>query len=93
MSSVNFDETLDSLSSPQEKEHLYRLLLLIRKEVEWPERDNIVKLREKGCLKHLINYLEQQNSNLNVVNVILSILGNCCMDRISAGEIVSLFLF
>lgn len=87
MSETKFDGALCALNKPQDERTLLKILLTIRKEVEWPKnKDNITKLREKGCLKQLITILQKQQKS--VVDVVLSILGNCMMDRGCTRDVV-----
>ncbi|KAK9877196.1 hypothetical protein WA026_016944 [Henosepilachna vigintioctopunctata] len=83
-----FDETLKVLSHSVNSSSLYKLLSFVRKEVEWPQhKENINKLQHSGCLKQIVVSL--RSSNLHVVNVALSILGNCCMESESTKKIIS----
>lgn len=88
MSEAKFEGALCALNKPQDERTLLKILLTIRKEVEWPKnKDNITKLREKGCLKQLIIILQKQQKS--VLDVTLSILGNCMMDRGCTRDVVS----
>ncbi|KAJ8913033.1 hypothetical protein NQ315_002049 [Exocentrus adspersus] len=87
MSEGKFEATLNALNKCDNEKTLLKLLLTIRKDVEWPKnRDNIIKLREKGSLSRLVIILQKQQKT--VLNVVLSILGNCFMDRGCARDIV-----
>lgn len=91
MSECYFDSVLQSLLKPQEKERLYKILVAIRNNVEWPkDKGNITKICDGNCLKSLIICLQQPC--LKIINVTLSILGNCCMDRRCARISVSINL-
>lgn len=88
MSEGKFEVVLCALNKPQDDRTLLKILSTIRKEVEWPKnKDNITKLREKGCLKYLITILQKQQKSL--LDVTLSILGNCMMDRGCTRDVVS----
>ncbi|XP_018333008.1 uncharacterized protein LOC108742330 [Agrilus planipennis] len=82
-----FQSAIRSLKKPQGESRLKKILFAIRKEIDWPnKRDNIIKLREEGCLKHLVLCLQQKDTNL--VDISLSILGNCCLDQSCARDVV-----
>lgn len=88
MSELKFDESLDALNKPQDSKTLLKILVIIRKEVEWPKhKDQIFKLRQKGCLKQ---FLKMLNMNKNIVDICLSILGNCVMEKGCARDAVSI---
>lgn len=92
MSDENFESTLSALSKPQETKVLLKLLAVIRKGVEWPSnKDQVVELRVKGYLKQLISIL--QMSNKHILDLCLSILGNCTLEEGCARDSVSFFSF
>lgn len=87
MSEIKFDEALNALNKSQDSKTLLRILIAIRNEVEWPKhKGQIIKLRQKGCLRH---FLKMLNMNKNIVDICLSILGNCIMDKGCARDAVS----
>ncbi|KAJ8927879.1 hypothetical protein NQ314_019623 [Rhamnusium bicolor] len=90
MSEVKFEGALCALCKPQDNKTLLKLLVTIRKEVEWPKnKDNITKIREKGCLKQFVAILQSQQRN--ALDVALSILGNCVMDRDCTRDVVGTY--
>lgn len=87
MSEINFDEALNALSKPQDSKTLLNILIIIRKEVDWPKhKEQIMKLRQKGCIRQ---FLKMLNMNRNIIDICLSILGNCVMDKGCARDAVS----
>ncbi|RZC36130.1 uncharacterized protein BDFB_007081 [Asbolus verrucosus] len=90
MANNNFDEILASLQNVQDNSKLLKILINIRKDVDWPKnRDNITKLQEKGSLKEVVSVL--QTSKKGIIDVSLSILGNCCLDSRCARDVVNKF--
>lgn len=86
-----FEEYLNALNKPHDSKTLLKILLTIRKEVEWPKhKDQISKLRQKGCLKQFIKMF---NMNKNIIDICLSILGNCIMDKGCARDAVSIISY
>ncbi|CAH0547622.1 unnamed protein product [Brassicogethes aeneus] len=80
MSNQNFLNALTSLLTTVNPAELFKVLATIRKDVEWPkDKDNITRIREKKHLKHIVGAL--QSNQRNVLNVALSILGNCLLDK------------
>ncbi|KAG5887936.1 hypothetical protein JTB14_003031 [Gonioctena quinquepunctata] len=87
---TSFETSLGELCKKQDGKNLLKILVNIRKEVEWPKnREHITKLRTKGCLKHLIGILQMPQKRL--VDVSLSILGNCIMDKGCAREAIGTY--
>ncbi|KAF5272928.1 hypothetical protein FQR65_LT04857 [Abscondita terminalis] len=77
-----FVSALSSLLKPQEPDRLYKILVVIRNNLEGPFttiKENIVKIQEKGCAKHLVLCLQQRK--IHIINLTLSILSRCCMER------------
>lgn len=92
MSEDYFESAINSLQKYQDPHRLLKILLVIRKEIEWPRnRNNMQKLRDKGCLKQVVMCLQTKHSN--VLDITLSILGNCCMDSDTAKDLVCLSTF
>ncbi|KAJ8954094.1 hypothetical protein NQ318_004399 [Aromia moschata] len=90
MSEDKFEAALGCLNVAQENRTLLKLLVTIRKYVEWPKnKENIAKLRDKGCLKQLVAVLQCQQKN--VLDVTLSILGNCTMDKGCTRDVVGTY--
>lgn len=88
MSASKFDGALNGLCKPLDSKSLFKILILIRKEVDWPKhKDQIVKIRQKGYLRH---FLKMLHLNKNIVDICLSILGNCVMDKGCARDAVSI---
>lgn len=86
MSTMKFDEALIALTKPHDSKTLLKILVRIRTEVEWPKhKDNVLKLRQKGCLRH---FLKMFGMNKNIIDICLSILGNCIMDKGCARDAV-----
>lgn len=89
MSEEYFESAIHSLQKYQDPHRLLKILVVIRKEIEWPRnRNNMQKLRDKGCLKQVVMCLHTKNGN--ILDVTLSILGNCCMDSDTAKDLVCL---
>ena len=89
MSSSTFDDVLTSLQSVQDSTKLLKLLIEVRKRVDVDcakNNDNITKIRERGSFKQIISSL--QTSKKGIINVSLSILGNCCLDARCARDVV-----
>lgn len=90
MSENKFDAVLHALGKPQDHKSLLKILVAIRKEVEWPKnKDNITKLRTTGCLKKLVAVLQSQKKN--ILDTTLSILGNCVMDKSCTRDVVGVY--
>ncbi|XP_015834209.1 uncharacterized protein LOC103312501 isoform X2 [Tribolium castaneum] len=90
MSSNNFDEVLSSLQDAQDSAKLLKILIDVRKKVDADcpkNKENICKIREKGCFKQIVASL--QTSKKSTINVSLSILGNCCLDAKCARDVIS----
>lgn len=86
---MKFENDLNALSKPQDSKNLLKILVRIRKEVEWPKhKDHITQLRQRGCLK---NFIKMFGMNKNIIDICLSILGNCIMDRGCARDVVSTY--
>lgn len=84
-----FDSAIKALQKPQEPRRLLKIVVAIRKEMEWPvNRANMLKFHSKGCLKHIVPYLQEENCN--ILDTILSILGNCCMERVICRDLVNI---
>lgn len=91
MSENYFESAMTSLQKHQDSHRLLKILILIRKEIEWPrKRNNLQKLRESGCLKNIITCLQTKDGH--ILDVSLSILGNCCLDRDAARDLVCIFV-
>lgn len=83
-----FESAMASLKKPQETRRLLKILVVLRKEMEWPKDQwNILKFHEMGCVKPL--FAAMQRDNANILDVCLSILGNCVMHRDVAQCLVS----
>lgn len=83
----SFDDSLSALNKPQDNKNLMKILLIIRKEVEWPKhKEQITKLHQKGCLKHLLRMF---NMEKKIIDISLSIIGNCVMNKGCARDAVS----
>lgn len=92
MSNNNFDEVLTSLENVQDSKKLLKLLIDIRKKVDADcLGNNIGKIREKGAFKHIVSSL--QTSNTSIINVSLSILGNCCLNAQCSRDVVCIVHF
>ena len=65
------------LSSPK-PHRIQKALIQIRTQF-LKEKDGISRLRQRGGLPKLIHILEGDNEKL--IDIALSILGNCCMDQ------------
>lgn len=88
MSKLSFDDSLNALSKPHDSKTLLQILVTIRKEVEWPKhKEQIAKLRQNGSLRH---FMKMFNMNKNILDICLSILGNCIMDKGCARDAVSM---
>ncbi|XP_060535793.1 armadillo repeat-containing protein 5-like [Cylas formicarius] len=88
MSDAKLEAAIAAVQKPQERGGLVRALIALRKEVEWPKnRNGIGKLRESGCLKLLTDILRSSGVG-HCLNLALSILGNCLMDRACSREVV-----
>lgn len=88
MSNLRFDDILSSLQTEEDSSKILKLLVDTRKHVDWPiHRDNIHKLRDSNGLKKIVSYLS--TSKKAVLDVCLSILGNCCMEHKCARDAVS----
>ncbi|CAH1155290.1 unnamed protein product [Phaedon cochleariae] len=86
----NFEQALIGLGKKQDSKTVLKILVHIRREVEWPKNiENITKLREKGCLKHLVGILQMPQKH--ILDVCLSILGNCIMDKGCARETIGTY--
>lgn len=89
MTENNFLNALNVLKKSENNEILLKTLVTIRKDINWTKtKDNINKLREKGCLENVAKALYTQDKH--ILDVSLSILGNCCMDKTTARELVCL---
>jgi hypothetical protein len=89
MSEYNFDNVLVALQNVQDNSTFLKVLIDIRKGVdaECPQnKANITKLRDRG-LRRIISSLETPKKT--IINVALSILGNCCLDANCARDVVS----
>lgn len=70
---------------------ILKALITIRSAVEWPKhKQNISRLRESGCLKQITAILSNAPQR-QCIDLALSILGNCLMDRTCTIEVVSCF--
>ncbi|KAH0998876.1 uncharacterized protein LOC125502332 [Dendroctonus ponderosae] len=68
---------------------LVKALICIRHEVDWPKkRQNVVLLRTKGALKQIAAILLATNQK-SCLDLALSILGNCMMERACTNELVT----
>lgn len=84
-----FDSAMASLQKPQEPRRLLQILVALRKEMEWPKHQwNMLKFYDMGCMKPLFRAMQRVNGS--ILDVCLSILGNCAMDRYIARNLVSL---
>lgn len=84
-----FDSAMVSLKKPQETRRLLKILVALRKEMEWPkDKLNMLKFYDTGCMKPLI--VAMQRDNGSVLDVCLSILGNCAMERYISRNLVSI---
>lgn len=70
---------------------LVKALICIRHEVDWPKKkQNVVLLRSRGALKQIAAILLATNQK-GCLDLALSILGNCLMERACTNELVSSF--
>lgn len=84
----HFDSAMVSLKKPQETRRLLKILVALRKEMEWPrDKLNMLKFYDSGCMKQLIACMQRDNGS--VLDVCLSILGNCAMERYISRNLVS----
>ncbi|CAH2008395.1 unnamed protein product [Acanthoscelides obtectus] len=89
MNETQFNTFLNALSVPQDSKSIYKLLVNIRKELDWPQhRQNILKIRSEGCLGQLVSILQMPQRY--IMDVCLSILGNCMMDKGCARDLVGI---
>lgn len=84
-----FTTAVQSLKKPQDKKKLLQVLIIIRKGID----DSSTKLErysilsELGTVKNLIGCLQLENNS--ILDISLSILGNCCLDAHFAKNLVS----
>ncbi|XP_066250746.1 uncharacterized protein Rnb isoform X2 [Euwallacea similis] len=89
MSNTNLDTAISSLQQNKTGKSALKALITIRSEVEWPKhKQNITRLRESGCLKEITAVLLSAHQK-QCVDLALSILGNCLMDRTCTVEVVT----
>ncbi|KAK5640181.1 hypothetical protein RI129_010992 [Pyrocoelia pectoralis] len=77
-----FDKATDGLLVATDQRDVFKTLMTIRNHLEGPlptVKDAIKKIQEKDCLKVLTSCLQQRRHH--IINVSLSILGRCCMER------------
>lgn len=85
-----FDNILTALEDAPDHPKLLKLLIDIRKRVDADcpkNKENVTKIREKGSFKFIISSFH--TSKRSIINVSLSILGNCCLDQKCARDVVS----
>ncbi|XP_023017846.2 uncharacterized protein [Leptinotarsa decemlineata] len=76
----DFDKILAGLDKKQDSKYLFKILTNIRKQVEWPKhKEQIASFRTKGYIKHVIRTLQMPQKH--IIDVSLSILGNCVLDK------------
>ncbi|KAL1516622.1 hypothetical protein ABEB36_000508 [Hypothenemus hampei] len=90
MSASSLEASIASLQkSKNSSTLLLKALVSIRNEVDWPKnKQNVAKLRLNGCVKQLVAVLSA-TSQKSCVDLALSILGNCFMDRTFVVEAVT----
>ncbi|XP_050301516.1 uncharacterized protein LOC126739759 [Anthonomus grandis grandis] len=89
MSNVDFENAITVLQQPGSSKKALKALICIRSEVDWPRnKANVVRLRERGCLKQITGIL-LNSKHKHHIDLALSILGNCLMDRICTSEVVT----
>ncbi|VEN59858.1 unnamed protein product [Callosobruchus maculatus] len=89
-SDSQFETCLQALKVPQNSKSLFKVLVNIRKELEWPkDRQNILKVRTEGCLGQLVSILQMPQRY--IMDVCLSILGNCMMDKNCSRDLVGAY--
>ncbi|KAB0792076.1 hypothetical protein PPYR_14037 [Photinus pyralis] len=77
-----FERATDNLRLSADHRELFKTLMTIRNHLEGPlpaVKESIKKIQEKDSLKVLISCLQQKRQP--IINVSLSILGRCCMER------------
>ncbi|XP_017786028.1 PREDICTED: uncharacterized protein LOC108569116 [Nicrophorus vespilloides] len=79
-----FESILSSLRKPQNTKRLMQILIALRKAVNTPNHQaRIQMIKRHNCIKPLVNYT-RYDGNIKVVDLALSILGNCCMNNVIA---------
>ncbi|GJQ79478.1 hypothetical protein Trydic_g16331 [Trypoxylus dichotomus] len=73
-----FITAVQSLRKPQDKKKLLQILVLIRKGIDDSPTELQSILSESSTIKNLIGCLQLENTT--ILDVTLSILGNCCVD-------------
>ncbi|CAG9770667.1 unnamed protein product [Ceutorhynchus assimilis] len=89
MSNTNFDTGISVLQKSSDPKTIQKALGWIRKEVDWPKnKNNVVRLRDRGCLKQ-ITAIILNTTHRNCIDLALSILGNCLMERTCTTEVIT----
>lgn len=86
-----FTIAVHSLRKPQDKKTLVQNLIVIRKGIDdsfTSQKFNI--LNESGCIKNLVGCLQLENNS--ILDITLSILGNCCIEPNFVRNAVSILL-
>lgn len=87
-----FITAVQSLRKPQDKRKLLQILIVIRKGIDCTSTklQKLSILSDSGSIKNLIGCLQLENNN--ILDITLSILGNCCIHSDFAINAVSLQL-
>lgn len=82
------DKVLQLLKKPQSGKKLVHILAALRKHVNGSNHQQAIDIiRKCKMLKQIISFTQFDN-NLRVVDLTLSILGNCCMNASVVHHVV-----
>lgn len=83
MEEQELSNLIKTIKNCNSKSKLYHNLKLLRRIVN--DKSQFTKVRELGGLRLILTLLP--NKNTEIVDIILSIIGNCCTERECAREV------
>lgn len=78
---------IKNIKRNRSKSKLLHYLKILRRVVD--DKSKFTSVRESGGLRLILTYLPK--NSLEIIDIILSIIGNCCMDRECSKEVRFLY--
>lgn len=89
MEDEDLSDLVKNIKKSTSKSKLYHNLKLLRRVVDDKSKFTLVKA--SGGLRLILTYLSKSSSE--IIDIVLSIVGNCCMDRECSKEVIIIIFF
>lgn len=84
MENEELTNLIKNIKRNKSQSKLYHYLKILRHIVN--DKSKFTSVRESGGLRLILTYLPK--NSLEITDIILSIIGNCCMDRECSKEVI-----